>query len=200
MGIFVMNSVAWPRVGVLTASLLALGLAGCQGSRMASLNTAPRVTAPAPIAAAPVGAVTASQLPPPATAGTAATPNASAFPQAPTTPAGIQPPSEEEVQVASVTATSGPDVTAGSVAGVWNASVSGQNCRVATPQTKFGQGFRAGPLRCPAPLDGVKSWNVSGSQLALYDEGGDVLARLYSSGAAKFDGQTASGQPISLSR
>ena len=93
-----------------------------------------------------------------------------------------------------------PDVTAGSVAGVWNATVSGQSCKVATPQTKFGAGFRAGPLRCPAPLDGVKSWNVAGKQLALYDADGGVLARLYSSGAERFDGQTESGVPISLNR
>jgi hypothetical protein len=83
---------------------------------------------------------------------------------------------------------------------VWNATVAGQGCRVATPQTKFGAGYRAGPLRCPAPLDGVKSWNVEGSQLALYDQNGGVLARLYSSGASRFDGQTTSGQPVSLSR
>jgi hypothetical protein len=93
-----------------------------------------------------------------------------------------------------------PDLTAANVAGVWNASVSGQSCKVATPQTKFGSGFRAGPLRCPAPLDGVKSWNVSGKQLTLYDESGGTLARLYSSGAEKFDGQTESGVPVSLSR
>ena len=75
-----------------------------------------------------------------------------------------------------------------------------QTCKVATPQTKFGAGFRAGPLRCPAPVDGVKSWNVEGKQLSLYDEGGSVLARLYASGPGKFDGQTSTGQPISLSR
>ena len=97
-------------------------------------------------------------------------------------------------------AANAPDVTVGSVAGVWNASVSGQGCRIATPQTKYGQGFRAGPLRCPTPLDGVKSWNVEGKQLALYDENGQVLARLYSSGAERFDGQTSSGQPVSLTR
>ena len=93
-----------------------------------------------------------------------------------------------------------PDVTTGSVAGVWNASVSGQSCRIATPQTKFGSGFRAGPLRCPAPIDGVKSWNVAGKQLTLYGEDGSTLARLYASGAEKFDGQTSSGLPISLTR
>ena len=93
-----------------------------------------------------------------------------------------------------------PDLTAASVAGVWNASVSGQSCKVATPQTKFGAGYRAGPLHCPAPIDGIKSWNVAGKQLTLYDENGGALARLYSSGGEKFDGQTSSGLPISLTR
>jgi hypothetical protein len=92
------------------------------------------------------------------------------------------------------------EVSAGSVAGVWNVSVAGQMCRVATPQTKFGQGFRAGPLGCPPPLNGLKSWNVSGKQLAFYDETGNVIARLYSTGGERFDGQTTTGQPISLSR
>ncbi|TIT78538.1 MAG: hypothetical protein E5W57_10715, partial [Mesorhizobium sp.] len=83
---------------------------------------------------------------------------------------------------------------------VWNVSVGGQGCKVATPQTKFGAGYRAGPLHCPAPIDGIKSWNVAGKQLTLYDENGGALARLYSSGGEKFDGQTSSGQPISLTR
>ena len=69
--------------------------------------------------------------------------------------------------------------------------MSGQSCKVATPQTKFGAGFRAGPLHCPAPIDGIKSWNVAGKQLTLYDENGGMLARLYSSGGEKFDGQTS---------
>jgi len=138
--------------------------------------------------AAPSGQVSSQQLPPPATP---TTNNATAFPTAP------------ETQVAAVAPQPDPsaaDLTAGSVAGVWNASVSGQSCKVATPQTKFGQGFRAGPLRCPAPIDGVKSWNVAGKQLTLFDESGGTLARLYSSGPEKFDGQTSSGVPISLSR
>ena len=46
----------------------------------------------------------------------------------------------------------------------------------------------------------MKSWNVAGKQLTLYDENGGMLARLYSSGPEKFDGQTSNGLPISLSR
>ena len=71
---------------------------------------------------------------------------------------------------------------------------------MATPQTKFGAGYRAGPLHCPPAIEGIKSWNVAGKQLTLYDDNGGTLARLYSSGTDKFDGQTSNGQPISLTR
>jgi hypothetical protein len=173
------------RSGLIAVSLSALLASGCSTSRF------PSDTTPEPLTPAPAGTVTGDALPPPT--GPAA---GSQFPSAPgtttdiaaATPAPAAPPPNA------------PDVTATSVAGVWNATVSGQSCKVATPQTKFGAGFRAGPLRCPAPLDGVKSWNVAGKQLALYDADGGVLARLYSSGAERFDGQTQSGVPISLSR
>ena len=172
--------------GLALAALLVA--AGCTSSRFAQVDTQPE-----PLAPAPTGTVTASQLPPPAAPAPApAAPASTAFPTAPA-----------ETQVAALPpapAPNAPDLTAGGVAGVWSATVGGENCRIATPQTKFGQGFRAGPLRCPAPIDGVKSWNVAGKQLTLYDEGGQALAQLYSSGAEKFDGQTSSGLPISLTR
>lgn len=173
---------------LIAAPLLALALAGCSSSRFGTIDS----RGPAPLVAAPSGTVTATQLPPPQPA--PGTTTADAFPEAPTAPEGQ---TEEQMQLAAANA---PEITAGSVAGVWDANVGGLPCRVATPQTKFGQGYRAGPLRCPAPFDGVKSWNVEGKQLSFYDEGGNVLARLYSSGANKFDGQTTSGQPVSLSR
>ena len=179
------------KTGVLATTVLALALAGCQSERFSRLDT--RQAAPAPLMPAPTGTVTAGQLPPPVQPGTT---DPSQFPAAPGSD-GTQP--QDGTQLASL-GENAPEITAGGVAGVWNASVAGQSCRVATPQTKFGQGYRAGPLRCPAPLDGVKSWNVEGKQLALYDESGAVLARLYSSGAERFDGQTTSGQPVSLSR
>ena len=177
------------KTGLAAAALVAIALvSGCQSSRFTPVSTAP-----APLPPAPSGAVVTSDLPPPS-----GPTDANAFPPAP----GAM---GDGTQVAALdpnaSAPAGaPDLTAGSVAGVWNATVAGQGCRVATPQTKFGQGFRAGPLRCPVPLDGVKSWNVAGKQLSLYDGNGDLLARLYSSSAERFDGQMTSGQPISLSR
>jgi hypothetical protein len=173
------------RGGLIAVSLAALLVGGCSSERFSSLDTQP-----APLTPAPAGTVATSALPPP----TATDP--SQFPAAPTTDvAAVTPPAMSTEPPATAA-----DVTTATVAGVWNATVSGQSCKVATPQTKFGAGFRAGPLRCPAPLDGVKSWNVSGKQLALYDTDGGVLARLYSSGGERFDGQTTSGLPISLTR
>ena len=182
----------FPRNGLIAVSLLVLA-AGCSSSRFSSIDSQPE-----PLTPAPAGTVAASQLPPPT--GPGAT-DPSQFPAAP----GATAPGTDVAAVTPPTTSTEPppaaaDVTTASVAGVWTASVAGQSCKVATPQTKFGAGYRAGPLRCPAPLDGVKSWNVSGKQLALYDESGGVLARLYSTSGERFDGQTSSGQPISLSR
>jgi Protease inhibitor Inh len=173
------------KTGLLAVSLAALVASGCSTSRFSSLGG----DQPAPLEAAPAGKVTANQLPPPAAPGTT---DPSQFPNAPQNQVASLPPGEAPAGAA--------DLTAASVAGVWNASVSGQSCKVATPQTKFGSGFRAGPLHCPAPIDGIKSWNVAGKQLTLYDENGGTLARLYSSGGEKFDGQTSNGLPISLTR
>lgn len=173
--------------GIVAVTLIAMAMAGCTSARFGGYQTA---RAPEPLTAAPTSPVTNDPLPPPSEPSTS---DPTQFPDAPNT-GDVS--TSDPTQVAA----NAPDVTVGSVAGVWNASVSGQGCRIATPQTKFGQGFRAGPLRCPTPLDGVKSWNVEGKQLALYDENGQVLARLYSSGAERFDGQTSSGQPVSLTR
>lgn len=182
----------FPRNGLIAVSLVVLA-AGCSSSRFSSIDSQPE-----PLTPAPSGTVSTTQLPPPGAT------DPSQFPAAPgatTTP----PPGTDVAAVPPPATNAGPppaaaDVTTASVAGVWTANVSGQSCKVATPQTKFGAGYRAGPLRCPAPLDGVKSWNVAGKQLALYDESGGVLARLYSTSGERFDGQTTSGVPISLSR
>jgi Protease inhibitor Inh len=174
---------------------IALGLAGCQSSRVGNY------TAIDPLPAAPSGVVQQSQLPPPTkpTAPQVAATDPSQFPAAPTTAGGATASGAPGTQVASA-APSGPDLTVGGVAGVWNVNVAGQSCKVATPQTKYGQGFRAGPLRCPGEVANVKSWNVSGKQLTLYDESGSAVARLFSSGGAGFNGQTSGGSAISLTR
>ncbi len=176
------------KTGLVAVSLAALFASGCSTSRFSSMDD----QQPAPLQPAPSGTVTRK---PTAAAGRARHHRPVAVPDG----AGEQP-GRLAAAGRHRRLPAPPDLTAASVAGVWNASVSGQSCKVATPQTKFGAGYRAGPLHCPAPIDGIKSWNVAGKQLTLYDENGGTLARLYSSGGSKFDGQTSTGLPISLTR
>ena len=176
---------AFSKTGLVAVSLAALLAAGCSSTRFSSMNEQP-----APLSPAPSGNVTASTtLPPPAAPGT------------PTDPAGFPAAPGTETNVASVDpAASAPDITTGNVVGAWNASVSGQSCQLITSLTKLGSNNRAASRACAAPVNGVKAWNVSGKQLSLYDESGSVVATLQSSGPEKFDGQTSTGLPISLSR
>ena len=177
----------------------ALGLGGCQSTRISGIDTGPE-----PVAAAPAGVVQQSQLPPPTNpAGTqVAAVDPAQFPAAPTTPGGDQNPDPDRASGRHGCCRckpTGPDLTVGGIAGVWNVNVAGQSCKVATPQTKFGQGFRAGPLKCPGEMANVKSWNVAGKQLTLYDEGGTAVAKLYGAGGG-YSGQTSGGSAISLTR
>ena len=108
--------------GLVAVSLAALVASGCSTSRFSSMDD----QQPAPLQPAPAGQVTSNQLPPPAS------PGATDPSQFPTAPANTQvaslPPDGSAPAGAS-------DVSAASVAGVWNASVSGQSCKIATPQT-----------------------------------------------------------------
>ncbi|WP_455479398.1 AprI/Inh family metalloprotease inhibitor [Bartonella sp. B23] len=92
------------------------------------------------------------------------------------------------------------DLFPAGIAGVWNLSVGGKVCRIATPQTKFGQGFRAGPLQCPGIVSQVNSWAVKGKRLYFYNNSGHVIIALYSSNADRFEGRTLDGHPVVLSR
>ncbi|WP_273759087.1 AprI/Inh family metalloprotease inhibitor [Bartonella sp. ML70XJBT.G] len=92
------------------------------------------------------------------------------------------------------------DLFPASIAGVWNLSMGGKVCRIATPQTKFGQGYRAGPLHCPGILSQVKSWAVKGKKLYFYNNSGRVIVALYSSNVDRFEGRTLDDHPVILSR
>ncbi|AIJ55153.1 outer membrane lipoprotein omp19 [Brucella abortus F6/05-3] len=177
-------------MGISKASLLSLAaagivLAGCQSSRLGNLDNVSPPPPSAPVNAVPAGTVQKGNLDSP-----------TQFPNAPSTDMSAQ----SGTQVASLPPASAPDLTPGAVAGVWNASLGGQSCKIATPQTKYGQGYRAGPLRCPGELANLASWAVNGKQLVLYDANGGTVASLYSSGQGRFDGQTTGGQAVTLSR
>jgi len=178
--------------GALIACM-ALAMAGCTSSRFASENTRPQ-----PLNAAPSGTVTSNQLPPPTAAGPT---DPSAFPPPPGTTttdpavaAATVPPVEAGPPAGA------PEVTKEAMVGAWKVNSGGGGCQMMLSLTKQAADFRAASLRCPGDAANVAAWNVGGKQVVLKDSTGNVVARLYSSGAEKYDGQTASGQPISFSR
>lgn len=179
------NQMGISKAGLLGIAAAGIVLAGCQSSRVGGFDNASSHP-PAPLRPAPTSTVQKGNLDNPT--------------QFPTPPVTETAPQDSGTQVASLPPESAPDLTPGSVAGVWNANLAGQSCKIATPQTKYGQGFRAGPLRCPGELASLASWAVNGKQLSLYDGNGGTVATLYSSGQGRFDGQTVAGQALSLSR
>ncbi len=179
-----------PTRGLLIACA-ALAIAGCSTSRFDTVDTRP-----APLTPAPSGTVTSNQLPPPSPAGPT---DPSAFPPAPGA-------STTDPQVAAGPAVppaapaNAPDVTKEAMVGAWKVNAGGGGCQMMLSLTKQASDFRAASLRCPGDAANVAAWNVAGKQVVLKDNTGNVVARLYSSGAEKYDGQTAGGTPISFSR
>ena len=176
-------------------ALVALAAAGCQSSRFDSINTRTE-----PLTPAPSGQVTSGQLPPPTASGPT---DPAAFPPAP----GTQAPG---TQVASATPGAGPapvtppanatPVTKEALIGAWKVNTGGSGCQMMLSLTKMSSDFRAASLRCPGDAANVAAWNVAGSQVVLKDNSGNTVARLYASGAQRYDGQTTGGQPISFTR
>ncbi|WP_309085077.1 protease inhibitor Inh/omp19 family protein [Chelativorans sp.] len=169
------------RTGVFAISILAL--AGCQSDR---INPPPTRT-PQPLPAAPSGTVTGTQLPPPTQpTGPAA---------APVQPAATTPAVDPAAQAASA-----PAVEKNSLLGSWNVSSGGSSCQMFLTLTKYGNSSRGGTRGCSNELANMRAWEVAGNQVVVYDDSGNTIARLYSSGAGRFDGQTTGEPPVSLSR
>jgi len=162
------------------ASLLLL-VAGCTSERFSGSSQI--YQRPAPIRAAPMGQVSQSQLPPPDGS------------------YDMSRSSVEDTQMAALeTPGNALELSAASIAGVWQAAVDGMPCQIATPMTKFGQGYRAGPMRCPVALSNVNAWNVQGQELILYNRDGEAQATLYSTNGTSFVGRSQDGAQIILTR
>jgi len=175
-------------LSVAGVALLAVAASGCTSSRFTSVNTAPE-----PLAPAPSGSVSSSSLPPPA--------QPSQFPTAP--PPATSGQTSTDVAAVNPAATTPPaataDVTKNEMVGSWQVG-GGENCQVFMTLTKLGSASRGGSRGCSGDLQRMKSWDVRGKQVILYDDAGNQLAALYSSGGNRFDGQTNGGQPVSFSR
>ena len=66
--------------------------------------------------------------------------------------------------------------------------------------TNLGSGSRGGTRGCSGELTSMGSWEVSGKQVLLKNRDGSTVGTLYKTADSRFDGSTASGQPLSLSR
>ncbi len=66
--------------------------------------------------------------------------------------------------------------------------------------TNLGSGSRGGTRGCVGELTTMGSWEVAGKQVVLKDRNGNPIGRVFKSADNRFDGQTNSGQPLSLSR
>lgn len=164
----------------MTGLVVVLSLAGCQ--RTAYDYNSNASAAPPPLTAQPVPSVQGGQLPPV---------NGSQFPAAPTTTApmpGAQP---------GAVAANALDVTKESMVGSWR--VNG-GCDMFLTLTNLGSGSRGGTRGCVGELTAMGSWEVSGKQVLLKDRSGNQLGSVYKTADNRFDGQTSTGQPISLSR
>lgn len=85
--------------------------------------------------------------------------------------------------------------------GGWKLSSGGDNCQAFMTLTTWSGGYRANTRGCSSPvLSGIAAWDLSGNQVVLKDGSGVIVAQLYSSTSGQFNGQTATGSPISLYR
>ena len=162
-----------------TGLVVILSLAGCQ--RTAYDNAS--YSQPAPLTAQPVPSVQGGQLPPPS--------GASQFPAAPTATApvvGGQP---------GAMAANAMDVTKESMVGSWRVNGS---CDMFLTLTNLGSGSRGGTRGCVGELTAMGSWEVAGKQVLLKDRSGNQLGSVYKTADNRFEGQTSTGQQISLSR
>ncbi|MCJ7994365.1 protease inhibitor Inh/omp19 family protein [Rhizobium cremeum] len=166
-----------------TGVAIVLSLAGCQRTSYSGLDQG---SALPPLQAQPVPSVQSGQLPPPGA-------GANQFPAAP----AAATPGPLTGDVAPATAL---DVTKESMVGNWKVTNGGASCDMFLTLTNLGSGSRGGTRGCAGELTQMGSWEVAGKQVVLKDRNGNAIGRLYKSADARFDGTTASGQPISLSR
>lgn len=91
-------------------------------------------------------------------------------------------------------------VTSDKLLGSWNVISGADQCRVNLTQTAASgtQRFRASAPNCTIPvLSGVASWQLAGSQVQFFSEGGELIAALLQSGN-RFIGTLSGGRGISM--
>lgn len=214
--------------GMMLAALATM-LGACESSsRLGSLlpddtfRPAPRANAqaPAPLTPAPSSEVESSALPPPpgASTTTALPPPGAPAPGAPAatgvgtapgvslgapqTPPGTAP-TAPRVATAPTPATPAAAPSRSGLVGNWSVSeAAGASCRITLSSAPKLDLYGAGTSGCQnKELQRVNAWELSGSEVILYEPGGGVVARLRQAGGQNYAGATAkSGAPVSISK
>ncbi len=169
-----------------------------------SIDDADTQTLPPPPGSGAV-AGTAPLSPPPSPSLTTGLPPAPGTPPAPA-PGGVATAPGNLPRVA--TAPTAPTAPAAapsrtSVTGNWSLMESaGNRCRITLSSAPKLDLYGAGTNGCRATeLQKVNAWELSGSEVILYESGGAVVARLRQSGDGSFSGvSTRSGAPVSMSK
>lgn len=171
------------KFAVLVAIGLVVTAAGCQRT---SYRPLPK---PEPLSPAPVGTVQSGQL---STPGNATTGD-NGFPDAPAD-------GQAQQQQFETAAAGAPAVTREALVGRWTISSGGSNCDLFLALTKWTGGYRAATRGCNNEAALISAWDVQGNQVMLSDNSGNSYARLIKSGEENYNGTTATGQSVSLSR
>lgn len=168
-------------IAVVAAGLL---LASCGTDRMDTVDTSMR---PEPLEAQPVQTVESGQLPDPTT-------DTSQFPQKPANDPALTQQQTEQMAAAAM------DVKKESMVGSWKVSANGVSCQMFLTLTNLGSGSRGGTRGCGNELSLMNSWEVAGKQVVVKDRDGNQIASFFKTAENQFNGRSATGTPIILSR
>lgn len=154
------------------------------------------------------GAIATAPVQQPATGSALGAPGAPIQPSAPgQLPSGAEFPAGQPGTIGAAapprvaTAPAAPTRTA--MIGNWSlAEAAGNRCRITLSSAPKLDLYGAGTSGCQSrELQRVNAWELSGSEVILYEPGGGVVARLRQNGAQTFAGAAAkTGAPISISK
>jgi hypothetical protein len=172
---------------LLTLSLLAIATSGC--SWLPFGRDEPRSLQPSPLVPAPTGSVTGETLPPPGAADLSQTPSGLA---------ALDP----SLQTGATSAATGnTQLGRTDLLGGWTLTAASDSCQLFMTLTSWAGGYRASTRGCTsADLQTISAWNMEGNQVQLYNDAGSTVARLYPASKTQFNGQTAGGGPVTVSR
>ena len=197
-------------VFVKSAPLLAFAalLSGCSGFGAISFpgfgGEQTASTQPTPGNAAPAGVVETTELPPLVGQSEGADPflypdptqvaAASPFPPTDPTMTAATPGTPGDLALLpTAPAAGGPvaEIARPDLLGAWTLSDGTESCQLFMTLTSWTGGYRASTRGCTSTtLQSIAAWDLNGQQVVLAGAEGVAIARLYSSGFNRFDGQT----------